>query len=267
MGYKKCKWCGNQFDDKTMFGTEKYCGNKCKSEAESGGGSGSGGSNYVVDAKTNKYDTQLEKERQKGEIALEKERANSEIKKEVVSSGLSFVKDSISDSKQKAIEQENAVLSLDLGDDFETIIKNLDGLLTAYRAKSANQGLLSGGKAINIYEAKIREGVKKLERLDGDNPKVQKEIAYYQNEIGNQTLNVGANKSKSNKKRLIAFLLCFIPPFGFVGAHRFYTGRILSAVFMIITLGGFGVWTLIDLIMILSGSFKDKDGNVIKQWT
>jgi hypothetical protein len=33
---------------------------------------------------------------------------------------------------------------------------------------------------------------------------------------------------------------------------------------MLFTLGGFGIWALIDLILIAVGSFKDKSGLAIK---
>jgi TM2 domain-containing membrane protein YozV len=55
-----------------------------------------------------------------------------------------------------------------------------------------------------------------------------------------------------------AALLCFF--FGFLGIHRFYVGKIGTGILMIVTLGGFGIWTLIDLVMIIVGSFKDKAG-------
>lgn len=32
---------------------------------------------------------------------------------------------------------------------------------------------------------------------------------------------------------------------------------------MFITCGGCGIWTLVDLIMIITGKFTDKDGNAI----
>ena len=40
-------------------------------------------------------------------------------------------------------------------------------------------------------------------------------------------------------------------------------GKAGTAILMIVTLGGVGIWTLIDFIMILTGSFKDRDGNRI----
>src|SRR5207247_6382561 len=42
--------------------------------------------------------------------------------------------------------------------------------------------------------------------------------------------------------------------------HRFYTGKIKSGVVQLVTLGGCGVWALVDLITILLGKFKDKNG-------
>lgn len=60
------------------------------------------------------------------------------------------------------------------------------------------------------------------------------------------------------KSWLVAVLLCFF--LGVLGVHRFYVGKIGTGILMIITLGGFGVWVLIDFIMILIGKFTDKQG-------
>ena len=66
----------------------------------------------------------------------------------------------------------------------------------------------------------------------------------------------------SQKEFLPTFLLCFI--FGGLGIHRFYVGKIGTGVLMILTLGGLGLWIIIDLIMILIGSFRDIDGRIVK---
>jgi hypothetical protein len=34
-----------------------------------------------------------------------------------------------------------------------------------------------------------------------------------------------------------------------------------------LTLGGFGIWWLVDLILIVTGSFRDGDGQKISEWT
>lgn len=65
----------------------------------------------------------------------------------------------------------------------------------------------------------------------------------------------------SEKNWLTTLLLCIF--LGGWGAHRFYAGKIGTGILMILTCGGCGIWTLIDLIMIIMGNFTDKDGNAI----
>ena len=62
----------------------------------------------------------------------------------------------------------------------------------------------------------------------------------------------------SDKKMVPAALLCFF--LGGLGVHRFYVGKIGTGILMIFTLGGLGIWLIIDFVMILTGSFKDKKG-------
>ncbi|MCR5914670.1 NINE protein [Corynebacterium sp. zg254] len=50
------------------------------------------------------------------------------------------------------------------------------------------------------------------------------------------------------KNPLVMWLLWLF--LGTVGAHRYYLGNIVYAVFMTLTLGGFGLWTLIDAFFI-----------------
>lgn len=72
------------------------------------------------------------------------------------------------------------------------------------------------------------------------------------------------NAPISTKTRLIALLLCWF--LGALGAHRFYVGKIGTAILMILTFGGLGIWVLIDLIIILVGSFRDKQGRAVFYW-
>ena len=47
---------------------------------------------------------------------------------------------------------------------------------------------------------------------------------------------------------------------GGFGADRFYLGKIGTAVLKLVTLGGLGIWSLIDLIIVLVGKTRDKQG-------
>jgi hypothetical protein len=60
---------------------------------------------------------------------------------------------------------------------------------------------------------------------------------------------------------LTALLLCFF--LGVFGIHRFYTGHTAIGVVQLLTLGGCGIWALIDFIMIIVGSFKDSSGRLL----
>jgi TM2 domain-containing membrane protein YozV len=62
---------------------------------------------------------------------------------------------------------------------------------------------------------------------------------------------------------LTLFLLSIF--LGELGVDRFYVGKIGTGILKLITFGGCGIWWLIDWIMILTGKFTDKDGNVINQ--
>lgn len=69
--------------------------------------------------------------------------------------------------------------------------------------------------------------------------------------------------NRTNEDRwLIALILCILV--GSLGVHRFYTGNIVTGVLMLITLGGCGVWTIIDLIMIAANTYRDGNGNTLK---
>lgn len=68
-------------------------------------------------------------------------------------------------------------------------------------------------------------------------------------------------ENKSGKDWLVTLLLCIF--LGGIGVHRFYAGKIGTGILQLITCGGCGIWTLVDLIMIITGKFTDSEGNVI----
>lgn len=69
-------------------------------------------------------------------------------------------------------------------------------------------------------------------------------------------------EQKSDVGYVPMILLCFF--LGSLGVHRFYAGKVGTGILMLLTLGGFGIWALIDFVIIVIGNFKDKNGLPIK---
>jgi TM2 domain-containing membrane protein YozV len=68
----------------------------------------------------------------------------------------------------------------------------------------------------------------------------------------------GSTTPAQGKDWLTALLLSIF--LGSLGVDRFYTGHTLLGVLKLITCGGLGIWWLIDVIMIATGSYKDAAG-------
>lgn len=60
------------------------------------------------------------------------------------------------------------------------------------------------------------------------------------------------------KSFLVAILLSIFV--GTLGVDRFYLGYVGLGVLKLITLGGCGIWAIVDLILIATGNLKDKNG-------
>ena len=61
------------------------------------------------------------------------------------------------------------------------------------------------------------------------------------------------------KSKVVALIISIF--LGELGIDRFYLGYIGTGILKLITCGGFGIWWLIDLIMIATGKLKPKDGS------
>jgi len=68
----------------------------------------------------------------------------------------------------------------------------------------------------------------------------------------------------SEHSRAVALALAVVG--GVFGLHRFYAGRIQSAIGMCVTLGGLGIWYLYDIVVIAVGEFRDGDGRRVTRW-
>lgn len=70
-----------------------------------------------------------------------------------------------------------------------------------------------------------------------------------------------AGDGVSNRSWKTTFWLSFF--FGYLGVHRYYVGKIGTGILYNMTLGLFGIGSLVDFIKICCGKFTDKQGNII----
>lgn len=106
----------------------------------------------------------------------------------------------------------------------------------------------------NYKEAKV-----KLEQLKGDKLNLKEKVGL---KLATKQMKKDANAAGGGKSQLVALLLAIFV--GVLGIHRFYLGHTGIGIIQLLTFGGFGIWALIDLILIISGDLKPKNGDYEK---
>jgi len=70
------------------------------------------------------------------------------------------------------------------------------------------------------------------------------------------------DEAGEGKSQVIALILVLLV--GGLGIHRFYLGYTGIGIIQLLTLGGCGIWALVDLIRIITGDLQPKDGSYTK---
>ena len=126
----------------------------------------------------------------------------------------------------------------------EKIVKNIPKPIRAYRV------MIEPEKATKKMKRWAAERIRKEKRPE----EIQTGLPQSKNEAA----------LVSDKKRLLTTILC--AAFGIFGAHRFYAGKIGSGYLQLFTIGGIGIWFLVDFFIVLFGEFTDSEERKIKKW-
>ncbi len=75
---------------------------------------------------------------------------------------------------------------------------------------------------------------------------------------GGAPVPVPTDRGEGSRNFVTTWLLAlFLGPWGI---DRFYLGKFGTGILKLLTIGGYGIWTLIDIIVVLSGGTRDKQG-------
>ncbi|GAA1548694.1 TM2 domain-containing protein [Brevibacterium sandarakinum] len=63
-----------------------------------------------------------------------------------------------------------------------------------------------------------------------------------------------SSDAPSNRSFFVTWILSLT--LGFLGADRFYTGRFTTGALKLVTLGGLGLWWIVDLVIVMAGGLR-----------
>lgn len=161
--------------------------------------------------------------------------------------------------EKTAVEQDQLALQHSAQEAAET--EENDALIASTEKKGTEA--LSLNKISEQMTAKATQtpAPKKISKLEEIKTAIQvkKEVKKLQKELEKQEMSPEAStQGTGEKSQLIALLLAILV--GALGIHRFYLGYTAIGIIQLLTLGGCGVWALIDLIRIAMGDLGPADG-------
>ncbi len=120
---------------------------------------------------------------------------------------------------------------------------------------AANAGLKHTAKAIEKVAAGETLSAKEQTQVAVE---VKKELKKAEKQAKEESADAASTPAEG-KSQVIALVLALLV--GYVGIHRFYLGYTTQGLIQLLTLGGCGIWSLIDLVRIITGDLKPKGGD------
>lgn len=68
------------------------------------------------------------------------------------------------------------------------------------------------------------------------------------------------NSEVSDRSWVVTLLLAIFLP-----VHRFYVVKVGTGILYWLTVGGFGIWYIVDIVLILLDIFTDKEGRKLRK--
>lgn len=185
------------------------------------------------------------------------ETASNEREPAVLSSPATPVE--IYSAPEKSAEQisDCDIIVLTNGEEIEAQVIEITESVVRYKKCDRLNGPTYEKNRDNIVLIRYPDGSKDMFNNEKVNESRESNWEDDANEAGEDVNRATNDLPLGDKSQPLALGLCFF--IGYLGIHRFYLGYVGIGIIQILTLGGCGIWALIDFIRILTGSLKPKN--------